>query len=728
MIKHILSILLLFCLLISTTVATAAPKVRIGYIRPDQSLLSSVYMRNYYNAYLDELAKHADWNYELVDVSIGDSVNLLAQGNIDLLLSVENPYKDVPSGKFAFSQDFFGFDIESLYTRTGDKRFNPQDLNTIMGAKVGLIKNRHANAQFMTFQHDNELFFDLHYFDDQEQLIKALVDQEIDLAVDTATNSKPGEQFLLAFARIPVRVASRIDNPQPLREFENAMNSLRVENPAFEPNLQKQIIQRIDHQLTHYTPAESRFIEAAEPLRIVIFGGSAPYIEFDDSTGIASGIYADLLNLISRNSGLRFSYLHVKTYEEAVEYLKNGQADVMMDIYTNQPDEIPFTYTNSFFTVPYTLIGAFKTKSPNSLGKTRIITTKPMPSLLHFLQQEYPDWEIIHTAQTSNDSLNAVSKGEADFALINNINLETERNLILHPDLTIVPGINVQVPMALAIAEGKPRMLKTILNKAIVQIDSQDIVRIMQQHTVASKPNLSIGHLLAFYPIQTGLAIGLFLLLLAIGTFLWHYGRKLRHQQTLLEEKNQALQATINTLEEVNRSRDNYKALAETDALTGLLNKAAIEQAGKAILAKPPAPERCHALFIIDLDHFKEANDTMGHQKGDDILRRFALCLMHIVRANDALGRFGGDEFILILENLPRPAAIAIATRINTAARTLELKTDGQPALSASIGIALSPAHGTTYADLLHNADQALYHTKENGRDNWTLAFYGDNK
>ena len=114
----------------------------------------------------------------------------------------------------------------------------------------------------------------------------------------------------------------------------------------------------------------------------------------------------------------------------------------------------------------------------------------------------------------------------------------------------------------------------------------------------------------------------------------------------------------------------------------------------------------------------------MGHQKGDDILRRFALCLMHIVRANDALGRFGGDEFILILENLPRPAAIAIATRINTAARSLELNEEGKPALSASIGIALSPAHGTTYADLLHNADQALYQTKENGRDNWTLAFY----
>ena len=110
MIKRIISSLLLFCLLLSTTATATAPKLRIGYIEPDQSILSSVYMRNYYNSYLDELAKHAGWNYELVDVSINDSTQSLADGDIDLLLSVENPYTDTPSTKFTFSQEFFGCD------------------------------------------------------------------------------------------------------------------------------------------------------------------------------------------------------------------------------------------------------------------------------------------------------------------------------------------------------------------------------------------------------------------------------------------------------------------------------------------------------------------------------------------------------------------------------------------------------------------------------------------
>ncbi|MBO5650962.1 MAG: GGDEF domain-containing protein, partial [Selenomonas sp.] len=96
----------------------------------------------------------------------------------------------------------------------------------------------------------------------------------------------------------------------------------------------------------------------------------------------------------------------------------------------------------------------------------------------------------------------------------------------------------------------------------------------------------------------------------------------------------------------------------------------------------------------------------------------------HIVRANDAVGRFGGDEFILILDNIPRHNIERIATRIREAAHNLEPTTDEHPRLSASIGIALYPAHGRDYQELLHNADQALYHVKEKGRDGWSLAYY----
>lgn len=154
--------------------------------------------------------------------------------------------------------------------------------------------------------------------------------------------------------------------------------------------------------------------------------------------------------------------------------------------------------------------------------------------------------------------------------------------------------------------------------------------------------------------------------------FLSHHQRTMRQTQKLLQEKNIKLVSMVEELNTAQQKQRHFQELAETDALTGLLNKAAIEHAGAAILATPAEPACCHALFIIDLDHFKEANDTLGHQRGDDILRRFGLSLSHIVRAEDAVGRFGGDEFILLLNNLPRNNLECIAQRISEAAHKLE--------------------------------------------------------
>ena len=151
------------------------------------------------------------------------------------------------------------------------------------------------------------------------------------------------------------------------------------------------------------------------------------------------------------------------------------------------------------------------------------------------------------------------------------------------------------------------------------------------------------------------------------------------------------------------------------------MNKAAIETIGQKMLNAPFQQGHCHALFIIDLDHFKEANDTLGHQKGDEILHHFALNLIHIVRSHDAVGRFGGDEFILLLQDFPQEAIASVARRVMEAARSLEPASDKFPGLSASIGIALYPVHGNDYQELLHHADQALYYVKEHGRDNWSL-------
>ena len=706
-------------------VSAEGQQVKLGFIQPDKSLVNGHILRRYYITYLDELSKQTDWDYQLVNVSASNAFSQLFAGDIDLLLSVEYPSSLGLHNGIIYSAMNFGYDVEGLYTREGETRFNPKDLNSLNGAKAGVIANRPINDRFEEFQQRNHLTFTVHEFVNQQAMLTALAAGDIDLAVDTATNTTPEEYFLLAYTRIPVRVATIAAHRHRLEEMEQALARLNTENPHFDPQLSQNLAENLDFQLVHYTPLESQYIQNLPPLRVAIYSGAPPYIEYDEKTQQATGIYADLITALAENSGLQFTYIHVKRYEDAIDLLKKGDADLMLDVFTGAENHLPFYFTNPLLEIPYTFIGS-SPQTPSATENVTLVVPWPEPSIMSYLKQKFPKWNFVEANTSSSEAIGRVQNKNCDLALIRDSTLEINRPLILYPDLNIIPDASINIPTSLVISPVQPRILQSILNKAITQINPEKRIHITQKHIIDSKPEFSLHHLLTFYPLQTGLAAGIILFLIAAMFFLSHHQQSMNRAQKLLQEKNRKLQTMLNELNTAQQKQRHYQELAETDALTGLLNKAAIERAANEILLTPAAPDRCHALFIIDLDHFKEANDTLGHQRGDDILRRFAVGLSHIVRADDAVGRFGGDEFILMLTSLPRHNIECIANRIREAAHNLEPAGNQHPRLSASIGIALYPAHGQDYQELLHNADQALYHVKENGRDGWALAYYGN--
>ena len=129
------------------------------------------------------------------------------------------------------------------------------------------------------------------------------------------------------------------------------------------------------------------------------------------------------------------------------------------------------------------------------------------------------------------------------------------------------------------------------------------------------------------------------------------------------------------------------------------------------------------AVLFIDLDNFKEVNDSLGHDMGDQLLQAVASRLSTATRSEDIVARLGGDEFLLLLKAIThREMAGNIAQRIsNDLKRPFQL--NGHEArIAASIGIALYPDHGQDAETLIQNADQAMYRVKEGGRDG--CAFY----
>ncbi|MEO6843306.1 MAG: EAL domain-containing protein [Bradyrhizobium sp.] len=162
-------------------------------------------------------------------------------------------------------------------------------------------------------------------------------------------------------------------------------------------------------------------------------------------------------------------------------------------------------------------------------------------------------------------------------------------------------------------------------------------------------------------------------------------------------------------------ARAQIARLAYHDMLTGLPNRARLRQLINQAIEGCPAGKRA-ALVFVDLDHFKDINDTLGHGAGDELLIELTQRLRGKIRSGDILGRLGGDEFVIVLSDCDADGASRIASSITEAlASPLQLG-DRQVPISASMGISIYPDNATDIDTLMQQADAAMYKAKQAGR------------
>jgi diguanylate cyclase (GGDEF)-like protein len=169
--------------------------------------------------------------------------------------------------------------------------------------------------------------------------------------------------------------------------------------------------------------------------------------------------------------------------------------------------------------------------------------------------------------------------------------------------------------------------------------------------------------------------------------------------------------------EQLMQAHQQMEFLAMRDGLTGLLNRRAIEEYAEAEFNLTLRKERALSVIMLDIDHFKSVNDTLGHPIGDTLLKLVADRLRGCTREPDTIARLGGDEFAIIMTQLQEPNdATALARRIRDSI-VKPYQIDGHQIISdISIGISIAPIDGTEPDRLLKNADLALYGAKSDGR------------
>jgi len=171
------------------------------------------------------------------------------------------------------------------------------------------------------------------------------------------------------------------------------------------------------------------------------------------------------------------------------------------------------------------------------------------------------------------------------------------------------------------------------------------------------------------------------------------------------------------------RAHEETSRQSLTDPLTGAGNFRHLTATMAKEVERANRFNRPLSLLMLDLDHFKQVNDTQGHAFGDAVLREFARRLGGCLREVDVVARYGGEEFVVVLPETAAEGASAVAARIVEAVRKEPFRAGGSSrTVTVSVGVSSFPDHGRTSSELMRAADGALYAAKHAGRDRWCLA------
>jgi len=237
------------------------------------------------------------------------------------------------------------------------------------------------------------------------------------------------------------------------------------------------------------------------------------------------------------------------------------------------------------------------------------------------------------------------------------------------------------------------------------------------------RPDLVVGYdsrLVRYIDLSSGLYICLFSMVGLIAGLVDSYMGELRKSEqylAALEEKNRELIKAKERAEELNRllneEKQKLQELSITDFLTGTFNKRFITSCLEEAIEASRNEQKKLTVAMIDIDNFKNINDTYGHVYGDYVLEKIAKIITSSLRQNDIIGRFGGDEFLIILRDTSREEGYEIMERIRK--KILEIKWENDLEVTISGGVIEVGSDELT--NLLYKADQLLYRAKHKNKN-----------
>ena len=668
--------------------------IRVGFYTMDnyQECDENGNYSGYFVDYLREISQYTGWEYEFIQMNYSACLKSLNDRNIDLVCGVD--YSSFRTSTLDFSAQPAVTTHYELYTLGDNDSYYYNDYEDFDGMSIGVLASCNQLDALDDYAAAHHFSFEKQYFGNTAQLEEALEDNTVDAIYATSVSHPSEKKILASLPSFPLYFVTFKGNPI-MEDLNSAQAVILDVNPNFDHDLYATYQRDIRNYRCEFTRDELDYLSTAPEITVTCDPSKAPIEFYNENTQTVSGIAADVLDLVSQYTGLHFRYIKSDSFSDALAKLQSHEIDIL----TALAHDYAWSEQNqAFLSTPYlnssiVVVRNNKTKShernivalPHSFNLTNSILDNP----------EYDTEDVVYY-DTIEECFQAVLSGSADCTYANSYNSSYLLSQVKYRNLssTTLTAMTEDVSFGLS-DQCDPRLL-SIINKGLACISSEQLDSIILQNC-SYKEDPSLLTLVYAYPrisIAIILAVSMTLLSLLLGILLIH-----------------------------SRKTKEIRIMSETDALTGLYNRRAAEDHITRQMQEDGRNPGCvRPLISIDLDKFKQVNDTYGHLEGDALLIAVADTIKTSVRNSDIVGRIGGDEFIVYLGNVTdKKDAEAVADKLCTAIRSLSTLKPEWSEISASIGISFADRAEIEMEELYIAADKAMYSSKGNGRNQYQI-------
>ncbi len=698
----LLLILMITALLPSALARAEHPSktVRVGWHEPPYFITDQHGRRSGYSYdYQWKIVAYTGWTYEYVEGTWSELLQMLKDGEIDLLSDVS--YTQERSESILYPSLPMGTEAYYLFIDPDNAEITSDNLASLNGKRVGVTRNSIQKDLFQQWAVMHDLSVELvELSTPEEESLRQLRSGELDAFVTMDIYGGPDNaEPVCKIGSSDFYFAVSKDRPDLLADLEAAMNRIQDENKYFNQQLHEKYLNsaNTDQYLNAW---EKEWLADHGTIRVGYQDNYLAFCAQDPSTGALTGALKDYLDYAStclENAHIDFEAIAYPTAAAAIEAMKNGEVDCMFpaNLTNHDSESLHVVMTPPLMrTEMDAVVRAADQREFIRKEQVTVAVNEGNTNYDLFLEDHYPGWDRAYFKDTPT-GLDAVAAGEADCVIIsnyrfNNISKQCEK---LHLT-TVYTGVDMDY--SFAVREGDIE-LYSLLARVIGLVPDAAIHKALTYYSTEDV-KISFGDLIRdnLFIVMAAIA-GILLLILLLLLRSIHAEKKVLEEEHLVNDLNRRV---------------------FVDALTSVRNKGAFANYKNELQERLEQGEQlAFAVGVFDCDNLKMINDANGHDKGDIYIMAASRLICRIFQHSPVF-RIGGDEFTVVLLNEDYQNREALIEQFERERREICAAAENEwEEPHVAMGIAVyDPEIDNTVDDTLRRADRVMYDNKRIGK------------